>query len=646
MSRNEISNVDILAEQPSTISFQLSCIENLDLSHNTLAALPIDLYQNMKQLRKLVLSHNGLTAIPGCVFTWSNSLEWVDLSHNNIKYIGKPRNHVRSFVLHLDLSHNSIEEFPSCISEGFPLLVHLDLSHNYIKFLPTKLESNEESQAQSTEEAIKLSKLQTLNLCHNAIETVSASFLTCLTNLETFRASHNKLRCLPDTVATFLTKLGVVKLSHNKLVEKAPFYLSRFVLCLPNVHTVDVSENGLTSIAAPPSWSSQRLKDLNVSCNNIRTIDLTKAASQWPFLTHLDLSDNDLRQIPKGIGELKSLGQLNISGNTRISILPNEMGNLGKLWEFLHTGVKIDMNDSLLRGRTRDLVGHLHARLKKSAPNPQRKVVVCGPRSGGKTTLLRLLSTGKTLKKLCVRDGRKSKSKNANESLHIQKWIIDDVKGDCRCCSRKNVSLVLRTWEFSADEHNACVHRCFLNETDLHILVFDASASVEKVDALRPWLANIHDQCPGASVMVVGTHVEKIPASRKKSHLDNLNNRIQVIRKSPEIPVIQSVSFVDKNTSVDNVARKLLNLAMACNMKGNQIHNHNMPKSFITLQSIMEIRARNETENGGVIHLSSLKKIVQDSKLDINDEELHEAVVCLRQSGECLPCSELAFHRP
>ena len=631
MSRNEISNVDALAEQPSTISFHLSGIEDLDLSHNKLTGLPVGLNYNMQRLRKLVLSDNRLTAIPNCVFTCSNSLQWVDLSHNNIKNVNQSITHSTSFVLHLDLSYNSIEEFPSCVSEGFPLLTYLDLSHNYIKIVPSKVEIIEENRPQSRAD-VKSSKLRTLKLCYNKIETICESFLARLVNLETFQASHNEIASLPENISQSLTKLTVVKLSHNLLVEKEPFFLSKFVLRLPNVVAVDVSENGLKSIPKPSAWHSKRLKDLNVSGNDIKNIDLTEAQTFWPSLTRLDLSNNSLKQIPKGIGELRSLGQLNISGNNRINILPNEMGNLVKLWEFLHKDVNLNMNESLLRGRTRDLVGHLHARLKRSAPYPQRKVVVCGPRASGKTTLLRLLALSKTLK---VNEGRNAR--NANESLHIQKWVIKDVRGDCRCCSsRRNVSLVLRMWEFSGDEANACVHRCFLNETDLHIVVFNASTSVEKVEEVKPWLANIYDQCPKGMVIVVGTHTEKIPAARKKAHLDDISDKIQEIRKLPGIPVIRSILFVsgNRNSNVDDLASKLLHLAMACNTKGNQILNHNMPQSFITLQSIMENTAINETKNGGVVHLSLLKKIIQDKRLDINNDELHEAVVCLRQSGK------------
>lgn len=635
MSRNEISNVDILAEQPSTISFHLSRLENLDLSHNKLASLPFGLNQNMQLLRKLVLSHNDLTNLPSCVFTCSKILEWVDLSHNNIRNVQTPGNHVTSFVQHLDLSYNLIEEFPECVSEGFPFLTHLDLSHNYIKNLPSDkmLESVEEGETRLN---VKLSKLQTLNLCHNLIETVPASFLSRLINLETFRASHNGLKSLPDSSAPFLTKLGVVKLSHNNLVEKEPIFVSKFVIYLRNVHTVDVSRNNLKSIASPSKWTSQRLRDLNISGNEIRSIDLTEAATKWSHLTRLDISDNNLRKIPPGVGELKSLGQLNISGNTKINVLPDEMGNLSKLWEFLHTGVKLDLNGSLLRGRTRDLVGHLHARLKRSAPNPQRKVVVCGPRGCGKSTLLRLLASNKTLKKPCVNEARKSKGKSSvNEFLNVQKWIINDVKGDCHCCSRKTVSLVLRIWEFSGSNASPHVHRCFLNETDLHIVVFDSSKNAEEVDNLKPWLANIHDQCRGAVVILVGTHADKISPKRRKSHLENIRSRIQTIRKSPEIPVIRGMFFIggSKNFDVDDLAKRLLNLAMACNTRGNQIHTHKMPKSFIMLQNIIESNARNETSNGSVIHLSFIKKIVRQSKLDIKDDELHEAVVCLHQSG-------------
>lgn len=626
LSCNEILNVGILAARNGSLSRHLSMVGNLDLSHNKLDSIPNDLNCTMPRLRHLVLRHNHLSAIPACVFTYS-SLERLDLSHNNIADVKQPKNILSNFVSHLDLSHNMIKEFPTWFGGCFKLLTFLDLSFNWLDTIPD-VEFNK---------CVAFNKLQSLNLSHNSIRVIPATFMSHLKDLESFKASDNGLKSLPESIAPFLAKLSVVKLSNNKLIEKAPFHLTKFVLLLPNVHTVDLSGNGLHSIAGPLGWATQRLKDLNVSHNEIKSIDLTKGTSQWAFLTRLDLSFNRLKQIPKGLGELKSLGQLNVSGNTRITVLPDEMGNLGRLWEFLHNDLKLDVNASILRGRTRDLVGHLHARLKNSASSPQRKVVICGPRASGKSTLLRLLALNKVWKKVHVVQGkRKPKGKDAIECLDVQKWLINDVRADCRCCSRRNITLILRMWEFSGCKASVCLHRCFLSESALHILVYDVSAGVEEVEKLKPWLANIHDQYPGSGVVLVGTHLDKVPALHQQSHLKEVFDAVKKIHSTSGLPEIRghfAVSCMQKDSNMDGLARRLLNLSMACNTKGNQVHNHRVPKTFTGLQEIIEGKVNSLREKAGVFDLGFLRKLVQDSKLDINQDELNEAIVFLRQSG-------------
>lgn len=350
-------------------------------------------------------------------------------------------------------------------------------------------------------------------------------------------------------------------------------------------------------------------------------------------MSRLDLSYNQLRQLPSGVGELKALGQLNVSGNNRITTLPDEMGNLGKLWEFLHSDLKLDMSTSILRGKTRDLVGHLHARLKNSAQFPQRKVVLCGPQGSGKSTLLRVLASSKVWKKLRVQEKRKA----TNENLEEHKWMINDVKADCRCCSRKNVTLILRLWEIRGNKCSAHVHRCFLSETALHVLVYDTSAGVDEVENLKPWLANIHDQCPNSGVVLVGTHLDKVGAARQQAYLQDIAERVKKMHFASGLPEIRGhfvLSCLQKNTGADNLARKLLNLAMALNTKGNEIRSHRVPKSFIRLQEIIEHKVKvDKWNNAGVVDVGFLRNVVQDSKLDIDGEELNEAIVFLRNSG-------------
>ena len=279
-------------------------------------------------------------------------------------------------------------------------------------------------------------------------------------------------------------------------------------------------------------------------------------------------------------------------------------------------------------------VGHLHARLRKSAPFPQRKLVVCGPRGTGKSTLLRSLVSSNAWKKIRV---EKAKTKNISDCLEVQKWMLQEVKADCMCCSRKNVTLTLRVWEFAGFEACACVHRCFLSERDLHLLVYDVSAKVEEMEKLKPWLANIHDQCPMSGVLMVGTHVDKIPAAQQKKQLNQVSEFVRRIHAASGLPEIRGhfvVNCLKNDNRVNELARRLLNHAMACNTRNHEIQSHRVPKSFIGLQEAIETRLNTVNIGAtGVVHLSFILKIIQEMKLDISKDEVNEAILFLRQSG-------------
>lgn len=127
--------------------------------------------------------------------------------------------------------------------------------------------------------------------------------------------------------------------------------------------------------------------------------------------------------------------------------------------------------------------------------------------------------------------------------------------------------------------------------------------------------------------------------------MEDLYSEIQVIRKSPGTPVIHGVFFVSRNktANVDELAKRLLLLAMAFNAGGNQINhtnriNHRVPKSFITLQNILEKKMEDELANCGVVHVGWLKKMAKNNRLEIDDKELREAVAYLCQSGEYIIC--------
>lgn len=83
----------------------------------------------------------------------------------------------------------------------------------------------------------------------------------------------------------------------------------------------------------------------------------------------LDVSNNDLWEVPVVLSEMVSLSVLNLSGNPHISQLPPELGLLGKLWNLNLRGCGLQdrlrcMVDSR-KYKTMDIVGYLKSILEE-----------------------------------------------------------------------------------------------------------------------------------------------------------------------------------------------------------------------------------------------------------------------------------------
>eukprot|EP00878_Enallax_costatus_P005232 GHUV01005499.1.p1 GENE.GHUV01005499.1~~GHUV01005499.1.p1 ORF type:complete len:349 (+),score=110.14 GHUV01005499.1:2626-3672(+) len=138
--------VEILALPSPTLTI-------LEISHNTLNAVPHDLHQ-LTALRTLVLTGNRIKSIKG-------------------SYV-----HLLPCLEHLDLSSNMLTDLPACIGSLGGTLRKLNVSDNQLSYLPEGLGG--------------------------------------LTALRMLRASNNCLLELPDALAT-LQKLTCLDLSLNRL---------------------------------------------------------------------------------------------------------------------------------------------------------------------------------------------------------------------------------------------------------------------------------------------------------------------------------------------------------------------------------------------------------------------------------------------
>jgi Leucine-rich repeat (LRR) protein len=135
----------------------------------------------------------------------------------------------------------------------------------------------------------KISFLKSLNLSENKLSTLPTE-IVLVRFLESFKLSNNLFDSIPSALYSmkFLKELD---LSHNKL--------SKFdISTLTKLHTLDLSDNQISEI--------------------------TKGVSKLKQVRYLDLSNNKLGTVPKHLSGLRKLRELDLSGNG-LSSMPQDL---------------------------------------------------------------------------------------------------------------------------------------------------------------------------------------------------------------------------------------------------------------------------------------------------------------------------------
>ena len=128
------------------------------------------------------------------------------------------------------------------------------------------------------------------------------------------------------------------------------------------------------------------------------------------------------------------------------------------------------------------------------------KVVVVGNENVGKTTLVKQFSHNfGTINKISsiVRGKGERKATDGIEmcSLEFSSGISNTI---------------LHVWDFAGQELFYSTHQFFLSSKSVHLLVFNLNESLEK-NKLSFWLHSILTNAPGSPVILVGTHLDRIP---------------------------------------------------------------------------------------------------------------------------------------
>uniref|UniRef100_A0A1I8F9Y8 COR domain-containing protein n=1 Tax=Macrostomum lignano TaxID=282301 RepID=A0A1I8F9Y8_9PLAT len=281
----------------------------------------------------------------------------------------------------------------------------------------------------------------------------------------------------------------------------------------------------------------------------------------------------------QGIGQLESLASLDLEPQPNLTSLPDEIGNLSKLWEMPLDGLKLSLDASLIRGRTKDLVGYFHQKLNKSVSHYRMKLMLVGFGGRGKTSLLRALM------KLKQPERQSPPTRGHSPS---------------------------RPWS------------AFCRSEAIYLLIYSLQPEARR--------------CP---VICVGTHADTLPSSgpNRDTIIANIRTRIETMIRRPGFPEIVEyveVNAIRDNASVERLRTVIQSALEAFKVKGHHVMGQMVPESYVKLETLVMERARNTGQDLPVLQWYQLRKMATDAGLNMNDEKLSQAVRFLHESGVLL----------
>ncbi|KAL5277792.1 hypothetical protein ACFFRR_002801 [Megaselia abdita] len=177
-------------------------------------------------------------------------------------------------IVEMNYRRNQIETLPNYYFHYFSNLAKLDLSYNAIKEISSSI----------FEYAVGLKMLY---LEGNSISELAPDAFKNILNLTSIVLSENKIKALPATIFKYNTKLSLIDLNDNEITF------------LP----VDVF-NGLTN-----------LEFLRLDKNDFNTQTFTPALLNLPMLTHLNLSNTELKINDEMFSKCSNLEFVDLSRN-------------------------------------------------------------------------------------------------------------------------------------------------------------------------------------------------------------------------------------------------------------------------------------------------------------------------------------------
>ncbi|XP_040400639.1 leucine-rich repeat serine/threonine-protein kinase 2 isoform X2 [Cygnus olor] len=595
LSSNDLENIDAIS-QNSSLTSHLEHLEKLELHQNALTNIPEQLCENLKCLNYLDLHSNRFTSFPTYLLKM-NCIANLDISRNDIG---------PSFAL---------DPYLRC-----PTLKQLNLSYNQLVCTPEFLANVAENLEQLLLEGNKIScicspiclkELKILNISKNSISSLAEDVFMGCTKLELFNARMNALEIMPDLSSSITT----LKLSQNNFIN-----VPETILLLPHLRSVDLSQNKIISLPGPVHWKSLNLRELLFNHNQIGILDLSEKACAWSRLEKLHLSHNKLKEIPPQIGFLENLTSLDVSYNPDLRFFPDEMGRLSKIWDLPLEGLHLNFDFKHVGCKARDIIRFLQQRLKKAVPYNRMKLMIVGNTGSGKTTLLQQLMKCKR-SEFC--------SPKATVGIDVKDWVIQG-KG------KMKKELILNVWDFGGQEEFYSTHPHFMTQRALYLAVYDLSKGQAEVDAMKPWLFNIKARASTSPVILVGTHLDVSDEKQLKACVSKITRELLNKRGFPAIQNYHFVNATEESDSIIRLRKIIIKESLHFKIRDQPVVGQLIPDSYLELEKRILLERKNVPVEFPVIDQKRLLELVQESQLQLDENELPHAIHFLNESGVLL----------
>lgn len=270
------------------------------LSNNIIGQIDPKVFENFVELQRLNLSNTMLSEFDVTRYRNQEALLALDVSRNSLKRLNNISK--LSKLQELDVAENLIENIPDIIG-GLPMTItYLDVSDNYLgpvnqttfdwlmkleslRLSKTALSFNDSNPFES------LKELMFLDISRNNLNSSNFELLEeTLGKLITFNASRCHIDGVSDIVRKLKPHLEELDLSGNSWGALHTNSLES----LRELKMLNLNNTNLLSFDSTLFWHLNKLVNLDLSHNRIKTIDLQALSSRVEWL---NLEENELVQI-------------------------------------------------------------------------------------------------------------------------------------------------------------------------------------------------------------------------------------------------------------------------------------------------------------------------------------------------------------